>query len=36
MIQTITRLQNSKYRRAFDIILIFVCTLFMSAPVKLI
>ena len=36
MIQTITRLQNSKYRRAFDIILIFLGTLFMSAPVKLI
>ena len=36
MIQAITKMQNSKYRKFFDIILIFLGTLCMSAPVKLI
>ena len=36
MIQTITKLQDSKYRKLFDIVLILLGTLCMSAPVKLI
>nr|WP_315103654.1 YitT family protein [uncultured Catonella sp.] len=36
MIQAITKMQNSKHRKFFDIILILLGTLCMSAPVKLI
>ena len=36
MIQIITKMQNSKYRKIFDIALILLGTLCMSAPVKLI
>lgn len=36
MIQTITQMQKSKYRRLFDVFLILLGTFCMSAPVKLI
>jgi len=36
MIQAITKMQKSKYRKFFDVILILLGTLCMSAPVKLI
>ena len=36
MIQAITKMQNSKHRKLFDILLIVLGTLCMSAPVKLI
>lgn len=36
MIQAITKMQKSKYRKFFDIVLILLGTLCMSAPVKLI
>ena len=36
MIQAITKMQNSKHRKLFDILLIILGTLCMSAPVKLI
>ena len=36
MIQAITKMQKSKYRKLFDVVLILLGTLCMSAPVKLI
>ena len=36
MIQAITKMQKSKYRTFFDVILILLGTLCMSAPVRLI
>ena len=36
MIQTITQMQKSKYRKLFDVFLILLGTFCMSAPVKLI